>query len=279
MRPNVFRSQTGFTLVELLVVIGIITLLIAILFPVLAAAKKQVRRAQCQANLHSIGHALTIYVQQNRCYPACTLLDQRGATRWGLWPLRLRSAMGGEQRVFNCPAQDERCEWTKEELPPGAQRVPMELAGPEHTNFGYEAGEALIDNWGRWFSYGYNVWGASAATVPPPFDAHKGLGPYISIAGVNSSATELRAARVKVPSKLIAVTDSSADGHWDIAVLPLPDVPRAWPGRVHAGGANVLFCDGHVEWFTQTDLLVTDGVNPSQALIRRMWNNDHEPNW
>ena len=29
-----------------------------------------------------------------------------------------------------------------------------------------------------------------------------------------------------------------------------------WPGRVHGGGANVLFCDGHVTWYRQEDLIV-----------------------
>ena len=50
------------------------------------------------------------------------------------------------------------------------------------------------------------------------------------------------------------------------------------PGNVHRGGANVLFCDGHVQWFVQKDLLVTYEVAlPAEEPIRRMWNNDHMP--
>ena len=59
-----------------------------------------------------------------------------------------------------------------------------------------------------------------------------------------------------------------------------PSQSQAWPGRIHRRGANVLFCDGHVEWYAQEDLLVdTDRYRPEQGQRRRMWNNDHEPNW
>ena len=58
------QAQTqGFTLVELLTVIGIIAVLAAILFPVFATVRGKARQTSCQSNLRQIGMAVTMYAQ------------------------------------------------------------------------------------------------------------------------------------------------------------------------------------------------------------------------
>ena len=62
--------RLGFTLVELLVVIGIIALLIGILLPSLNRAREASKRVKCLANMRSVGQQLMMYVNENRgSYP------------------------------------------------------------------------------------------------------------------------------------------------------------------------------------------------------------------
>ncbi|HJN16125.1 MAG TPA: prepilin-type N-terminal cleavage/methylation domain-containing protein [Armatimonadota bacterium] len=62
------RQKRGFTLLELLIVIAIIAVLAAIMYPVFAAARAKARQVQCVSNVTQIGIALKLYADDHSGY-------------------------------------------------------------------------------------------------------------------------------------------------------------------------------------------------------------------
>lgn len=96
------RRATAFTLIELLIVIGILAILAAIMFPVLSQAREAGRRTQCQTNVRQIAVAFHQYLQDyDGVYPNMK-------TAYFGWP-NLIYPYTKDTAVFRCP--DQLQEW------------------------------------------------------------------------------------------------------------------------------------------------------------------------
>jgi prepilin-type N-terminal cleavage/methylation domain-containing protein len=218
------RTARGFTLIELLVIIAIISLLIAILLPVLHKARALGRRVACQGNLKQISRAWHMYLNDNDSFFYQGVNHNHDFGGWegigggalyrplnsylGL-PLEIKTKNGA--KVFRCLAD-----------------AGDEDYGPMAYSFfgnSYQTNIMLI---------GPDQLPASEHVPEPPRNINR---------QINKRLKDLKLSSVSDWSRLLLVGDSNWITQWDPLI---PSSGRDWHDRLCY--YNLAFLDEHVEF-------------------------------
>ena len=217
-----FRSQ-AFTLAELLVVILIITMLVAILLPVLAIVRERANRIKCASNLHQIGIALQMYAQENKgIYPRTQHVPINGPWAFtggsfmnnvteGLFLLYKHRML--TLNVFLCPSVD---------VPPITWRAPWPIE--QHNDFGWLSPHLAT------LQYSY--------ANPYTWDSNPAPDYRLSPTHV---ADDFALAADRNDADIGDESTTKPDAPW-AQIMPLNSPNHARKGQ------NVLYNDSHVAW-------------------------------
>ena len=271
MRAHNRTGHAGFTLVELLVVIGIIAILISILFPSLGKVRASARTVACTVNLRQIGQAFHAYAADRKDYvvpkdwyhhadPGNKFRDNWAITliESGYLPAPAQDPTwrGSEgNSVFRCPdGLDEK--WV-EGTPAwdGGERSPI---GAKFWRVTSSTSGKSYDIW-----YGVNGANESAMFGQYPMNACPPPG--------SKEAQLMKMSKIRRASEVALVFDGLSQ-HFGTGM-----------GYVHINArhnnrttTNVLFCDGHVESLARDTMPSEKGAMEDVGLLRAKYSY---PKW
>jgi prepilin-type N-terminal cleavage/methylation domain-containing protein/prepilin-type processing-associated H-X9-DG protein len=285
IRHPVRRLARGFTLVELLVVIGIIALLISILLPALRKARQSAQAVQCLSNLRQLSAAHASYMQQsrNRVFPYYG--DGTTNILWQAILLPYITPRAGKMDIYstnNVTAAEVAklqlnetvffCPTAREGLPNGVISGGL-ASGGAFNAWGIAWGNtnSSFTN-GMMGSYGFNGWlyryGAGSATQDQALLSNAGTGVTgWTTARALDSLWQLPAVGISA-AEIPTFSDSNWVDGWPHEVDQPPQPPyttltgqksgteamrRVCLDR-HRHRINVVFLDGHAEGVLLPDL-------------------------
>lgn len=231
------KTSPGFTLVELLVVIGIIAVLVAMLLPAVAGARAMALSVTCQSNIRQLATASIMYGQNNRdfCPPAHYYYISRNFHRWH-----------GTRAIVSQPFDYSGSPLKSYLGDGGVRRCPVfEPSATTDYSLAFEAAAG---------GYGYNndYFGSSMAVDP-------GTSAGVTAWEENVCNVPAKYSQIRRPAEKILFADAAVGQAGNLIVeYSFVSEPLSYYGGTayasstpsihfrHRGRANVAWADGHV---------------------------------